>query len=63
LKRLRYEAAGCPSYWVVDPQVPSIIAWQLQDGAYQMVGEAKASESLELSQPFPITIVPSHLVD
>ena len=25
LKRSRYEAAGCPAYWVVDPDEPSII--------------------------------------
>lgn len=31
LKRARYEAAGCPSYWVVDPVAPSLTAWQLVD--------------------------------
>jgi Uma2 family endonuclease len=63
LKRLRYEAAGCRSYWVVDPDVPSIIAWELRDGAYHLVGEAKAEESLELSLPFPVMIVPARLID
>jgi len=43
--------------------VPSITAWQLHDGVYRIVGEAKAAESLELSHPFPTVIVPSHLVD
>ena len=32
LKRARYEAAGCPSYWVLDPDHPSLTAWNLQDG-------------------------------
>jgi Uma2 family endonuclease len=63
LKRLRYEAAGCPSYWVVDPDVPSITAWELRRGAYDIVREAKADEALELSLPFPITIVPARLID
>ncbi|HEY4569973.1 MAG TPA: Uma2 family endonuclease, partial [Kribbella sp.] len=34
LKFSRYEAAGCPAYWVVDPDTPSLIAWELQDGTY-----------------------------
>jgi Uma2 family endonuclease len=63
LKRSRYEAAGCPSYWVVDPEVPSVTAWELRNGAYHLVGEAKADESLDLSPPFPLTIVPARLLD
>ncbi len=31
LKHSRYEEAGCPSYWVVDPGGPSIVAWDLVD--------------------------------
>jgi Uma2 family endonuclease len=63
LKRMRYEAAGCRSYWVVDPDIPSITAWELREGAYQLVGEARATGSLALSQPFPVTIVPASLID
>jgi Putative restriction endonuclease len=58
-----FETAGCPSYWVIDPEVPSITAWQLRDGVYGIVGEATATETLQLSQPFPIIIVPARLVD
>jgi Uma2 family endonuclease len=36
-KRARYEAAGCPSYWVVDPLEPSIVCWELRDGRYEEV--------------------------
>jgi Uma2 family endonuclease len=32
LKRARYEAAGCPSYLVVDPDRPSLTARVLQEG-------------------------------
>lgn len=36
LKKARYEAAGCPAYWVVDPGTDespaSIVAWTLRDG-------------------------------
>jgi Uma2 family endonuclease len=26
-KRSRYEAAGTPYYWVVDPNLPQLFAW------------------------------------
>jgi Uma2 family endonuclease len=39
-KRARYEAAGCQSYWVVDPLQPSIACWELEEGAYRDVGRA-----------------------
>jgi len=29
LKLSRYESAGCPSYWVVDPDPPALRAWEL----------------------------------
>lgn len=63
LKRSRYEAAGCTSYWVIDPHEPSIIAWQLRDGEYAEAGQASAEESLALALPFPVTVVPARLLD
>jgi hypothetical protein len=33
-KRARYETAGCPSYWVVDPDQPSITVWEIEEGRY-----------------------------
>lgn len=36
-KRARYEAAGCQSYWVVDPLQPSIACWELEEGTYRDV--------------------------
>lgn len=61
-KRARYEAAGVPSYWVVDPEGPSIIAWEFIDGAYVEVGRATGDTALTLDRPFPVTIVPGSLV-
>ncbi len=63
LKRSRYEAAGCLCYWVVDPDVPSLTAWELRDGAYVLVGEASGDHPLTLPVPFPITVVPNRLLD
>jgi len=71
LKRGRYEAAGCVSYWVIDPDVPSVTAWEL--GArgpqgpqgpqnYAEAGVASGDEPLTLDRPFLVTVVPATLV-
>lgn len=62
LKRSRYEAAACPSYWVVDPAEPSLRAWDLVDGSYVEVAHVRGDERAELSLPFPVTLVPASLV-
>ncbi len=63
LKRARYEAAGCPSYWVVDPDVPSLTAWDLVDGTYVEVGSVVGVETFESRLPFPVSVTPSDLVE
>ena len=63
LKRSRYEAAGCHSYWVVDPDVPSLTAWELREGAYVPAGEVSGEQALTLTAPFPIVLVPARLLD
>jgi Uma2 family endonuclease len=62
-KRARYEAAGCQSYWVVDPLEPSIVCWELRDGRYEDVARAVGSEAVTLAAPFPVTLVPAELTD
>lgn len=62
LKFSRLEAAGCPAYWVVDPDTPSLIAWELQDGAYTQVAKATGDESARLTSPFDVTVVPADLI-
>jgi Uma2 family endonuclease len=62
-KQARYEAAGCPSYWVVDPLEPSIVCWELRDGRYEEVARAAGSQAVTLSAPFPITLAPAELTD
>ena len=63
LKQKRYEVAGCPSYWVVGPELPSLTAWQLVDGRYVQIASVTADESFAATEPFPVTIVPSALLD
>ena len=62
LKRDRLQTAGCPSYWVVDVDESSIIAWQLVDGVYVEVGRAGGSQRIQLSQPFEVAFSPAELV-
>jgi Uma2 family endonuclease len=62
LKRARYELAGCPSYWVVDPDVPSVTAWQLVDGRYVEAASAMGDEPFAVSAPFAVSIVSTSLV-
>lgn len=61
-KRDKYQEAGVESYWIVDPQEPSVTVLELRDGVYYETGKAAGGEELDLSVPFPITIVPSALV-
>ena len=60
-KRLAYEAAGVPEYWLVDPEEPSLTVLRLVGGRYAEVAEVFGDEPYESTYPFPVTIVPSRL--
>ncbi|MFW6091695.1 MAG: Uma2 family endonuclease, partial [Actinomycetota bacterium] len=63
LKFSKYADSGVASYWIVDPQAPSVSAYDLVGGAYRQVGEATGTEALELDRPFPVTVRPAGLLD
>lgn len=63
LKRARYEAAGCPSYWVVAPDGPSLTAWELREGGYAEVGHVGGDEAFHASRPYSVTVVPARLLE
>ena len=63
LKHGVYAESGVAAYWVVDPAVPSVQAWRLEDGAYVEVGAAEGAQALELVEPFPVRVVPQDLLD
>jgi Uma2 family endonuclease len=60
-KRLAYEAAGVPEYWLADPDEPSLTILRLVDGRYVEVAKVTGDEPYEASYPFPVTIVPGRL--
>lgn len=62
LKKARYAAAGCPSYWVVDPDRPSLTAWYLRGGEYVQVGHAAGTQPARPATPYDVTVVPADLL-
>jgi Uma2 family endonuclease len=62
LKRSKYESAGCPAYWVVDLDGPSVIVWELEDGKYVERAHVVGDETLTVSAPFDVRLAPAWLV-
>jgi Uma2 family endonuclease len=62
LKRSRYEAAGIASYWVMDPDIPSLTGWQLRDGRYVDAAHVEGDEVFEVSTPFAVSLRPGDLL-
>ncbi len=60
---LTYESAGVPSYWMVDPAEPRLTVLSLRDGRYVEEANVTGDQPYEASYPFPVTVVPSHLVE
>jgi Uma2 family endonuclease len=63
LKREKYGQSGVEHYWIVDPDEPSIVAFELRGEAYEQVAAAKGDEVVELTAPYPVRICPADLVD
>lgn len=63
LKKELLAEAGCPHFWIVDPDEPSVQAWRLVDGTYVDAGRAEGSATLTLDQPFDVTVVPQSLLE
>jgi len=59
----RYQRSRIPSYWVVDPAEPRLIAWEHRAGKYVEVADVGAAEAWTPSQPFAVTITPGLLVE
>ncbi len=62
LKPARLKSAACPSYWAVDPDTPSLVAWDLRDGKYVEVGKVSGGEEFRAVLPFEVGVVPDMLV-
>ena len=62
LKRARYEAAGCPSYWVFDPDVPALTVWELDESRYGDPLHVEGDATVRLDHPFPVSVRPADLI-
>lgn len=62
LKRHVFEQAGVPSYWLLDPESPSLTVLELVDGAYREVAVVRGAEAFTAEQPFPVVVVPADLL-
>lgn len=50
-----------PSYWIVDPEVPSLTAWELRDGRYEVAALVSGDEEWIARAPYAVRIVPAEL--
>jgi len=62
LKRDRLQAAGVPSYWLVDPDTPSVTVLELEDGIYVERAHIVGDEDHAVGAPFAVRLVPSELL-
>ncbi len=62
LKKARYEAAGCPSYWVFDPDRVELVVWELADGAYGSPIVAAGDDVFRAQRPYVVEISPSEIL-
>jgi Uma2 family endonuclease len=61
-KRREYARAGAEHYWVADLDRPAVEAMRLTAaGTYRVTDRAEGDQALELTAPFPVSVVPSDL--
>jgi len=63
VKRERFERAGTPSFWVVDPKWVRLLAWELgPDSKYRKVADVTGTERFDATRPYPVSVIPADLV-
>ena len=61
-KRDIYAEAGIPHYWIVDPDGPAIITFELTDGAYSETAHASGDQTLNIERPIAVRLTPADLL-
>jgi len=62
LKRAVYARHRVQSYWLVDPETPSLTALELdEEGDYVTVAEVTGGEPFTAVRPFPVRVTPLDL--
>ncbi|CAM3816268.1 Uma2 family endonuclease [Nocardiopsis gilva] len=64
-KRAEYAEFGIGSYWIFNPSTekPGLLELRLTDGEYREVTQVFGEEVFATDAPFPMKVVPQHLVD
>ena len=62
LKRAVYAESGVPSFWVVDPDEPSLTVLQLGAGDHRELAAVRGQETYQAQEPFPVALRPDALV-
>ena len=60
-KRLAYQAAGVPAYWVIDTEEPSLTVFQLEDGVYREDPKVVGDAGYHTEWPAAVEVVPARL--
>jgi Uma2 family endonuclease len=61
LKKAAYERFGVASYWILDPEHPSLVAYELRRGRYVETARAEGDEPARFDHPFAVTVCPAAL--
>jgi Uma2 family endonuclease len=62
-KRMAYQQAGVPTYWLVDPEEPALTVLELDDsGRYVETVAVRGDEPYVASQPFALRLTPAELL-
>lgn len=61
-KREVLERAGCPHYWVLDPDEMSLWVWRLVKGTYVLEHHVTGDEEVRLTVPVEVTLCVSDLL-
>jgi Uma2 family endonuclease len=62
-KRLAYEEAAIPAYWLVDPDAPRLTVLHLEEGRYVEHAVVTGEEAYEAEFPFPAIVTPARLIE
>ena len=63
LKFERYERAGTPAYWLADPDVLTLTAYELREGRFELVAQVSGQEFWTATVPYEVTITPGAWLD
>jgi Uma2 family endonuclease len=63
LKKAAHERMGAAHFWLVDPRVPELYAYELDAGGrYRLVAHVTGDDPFSAERPFRVTVRPSELL-